>query len=468
MAGTTILVPADPEAPGGGPMQIGDGTAAAPAYSFLADTDTGIYRIGSNSLGISAGGTLRLTIDSTGVVTASSGFKAAAGGAHSFNGRTQLTSGADGNLALLNAAGTAFSLLQLGGTSASFPAIKRNSTALNLRLADDSADAAVTAAAGTFSGAVTGPDGAAATPGLRLTSEATGLFLSGAGVLGLGVAGASKATLNSSGVFAASSGFQAATAGAYTFASSSQIQGGTDGTLTLLNAAGSAFSFLQFGGTSSSFPALKRSTTNLSARLADDSADTNFTAATLVGSGAGSSSAATVQVVQAGLGLYQVSSNNLGITANNVLQILVGSNSAQFNSNANTVTGSNGFSNFGASYLFCQGASASVTCSGATSDASNIIPAGSIVWAVTTRVSTAITGATSYSVGDGTTATLWGSTLAIAQGTTSNMTNYSGSTSVPYFTTSAKSVRLTANGSNFTGGVVRVIVYYSVVNAPTS
>lgn len=51
----------------------------------------------------------------------------------------------DGNLAITNNAFTGFGLLQLGGVTNAFPAIKRNATALNVRLADDSADAAITA-----------------------------------------------------------------------------------------------------------------------------------------------------------------------------------------------------------------------------------------------------------------------------------------------------------------------------------
>lgn len=47
------------------------------------------------------------------------------------------------------------SLVTFGGTSSSYPALKRNSTALNVRLADDSGDAALTAAAITSSGTVT-------------------------------------------------------------------------------------------------------------------------------------------------------------------------------------------------------------------------------------------------------------------------------------------------------------------------
>jgi hypothetical protein len=44
----------------------GDGTAAAPGISFASDTDTGIYRVGSNSIGISTGGTGRLFVDADG------------------------------------------------------------------------------------------------------------------------------------------------------------------------------------------------------------------------------------------------------------------------------------------------------------------------------------------------------------------------------------------------------------------
>lgn len=40
-----------------------DGSASAPGFAFASDTDTGLYRVGANSLGITAGGTLRKTID---------------------------------------------------------------------------------------------------------------------------------------------------------------------------------------------------------------------------------------------------------------------------------------------------------------------------------------------------------------------------------------------------------------------
>jgi len=45
-----------------------DGTAAAPGISFLADTNTGIYRPGADQLAISTGGTGRLFVDASGRV----------------------------------------------------------------------------------------------------------------------------------------------------------------------------------------------------------------------------------------------------------------------------------------------------------------------------------------------------------------------------------------------------------------
>jgi len=56
---------------------------------------------------------------------------------------------------------------------------------------------------------------------------------------------------------------------------STAITNPSDGIITLSNAAGTDFSRIQFGGTTSAFPSLKRSTTELQARLADDS---NFAA----------------------------------------------------------------------------------------------------------------------------------------------------------------------------------------------
>lgn len=52
---------------------------------------------------------------------------------------------------------------------------------------------------------------------------------------------------------------------------SGYVQAASNGVFTLYNAAGTDFGRLQFGGTTSSFPALKRSSTDIQVRLADDS-----------------------------------------------------------------------------------------------------------------------------------------------------------------------------------------------------
>ena len=53
----------------GGTGLFADGTVAAPSISFLADQDTGIYRIGANNLGVAAGGVLRFRVDSGGITS---------------------------------------------------------------------------------------------------------------------------------------------------------------------------------------------------------------------------------------------------------------------------------------------------------------------------------------------------------------------------------------------------------------
>lgn len=61
---------------------------------------------------------------------------------------------------------------------------------------------------------------------------------------------------------------------------------GTNGNIVVSNAAGNSFGLLQFGGTTSSFPALKRSTTELQAKLADDSAFTKIRSSGVIVDGA--------------------------------------------------------------------------------------------------------------------------------------------------------------------------------------
>jgi hypothetical protein len=52
------------------PLQLPDGSASAPALTFSADTNTGIYRGAADDLRITTGGTLRVTVTSAGLTIA--------------------------------------------------------------------------------------------------------------------------------------------------------------------------------------------------------------------------------------------------------------------------------------------------------------------------------------------------------------------------------------------------------------
>lgn len=111
-------------------------------------------------------------------------------------------------------------------------------------------------------------------------------------------------------------------------------------------------------------------------------------------------------------------------------------------------------------------ATAVVTCSGASSDFASAFPAGTIMLGVALRVLTTVTGATTFDVGDGSDVDRYAAAVALAAGTTKDPSN--GTATPIGWSTSATPVRLTANGSNFTGGTVRVVVYYLQLTAPTS
>lgn len=82
-----------------------------------------------------------------------------ANSALSWSTKSSIFSPSDGTIKLTNAAANAFSLLQLGGETSSFPALKRSSAALHVRLADDSAFAALFTGGITPAGAITFPTG---------------------------------------------------------------------------------------------------------------------------------------------------------------------------------------------------------------------------------------------------------------------------------------------------------------------
>lgn len=106
-----------------------------------------------------------------------------------------------------------------------------------------------------------------------------------------------------------------------------------------------------------------------------------------------------------------------------------------------------------------------------TDTTANLLPATSIILSVTTRITTTITTATSWSVGDPTTATRFSSANAtMTAGTTQvgiNHTNGGVAAGAGMMQTAAAKVRITTN-VNPGAGAVRITTHYITPTAPTS
>lgn len=105
---------------------------------------------------------------------------------------------------------------------------------------------------------------------------------------------------------------------------------------------------------------------------------------------------------------------------------------------------------------------------GASMSAASFIPAGAYLYGIVARVTTAITGtATSWQLGDGTTADLWATGKALALGTTVNSTDFK-STWNPKFYSAANNVVFTAVGGTFSAGAVRITAIYDDMTGPSA
>jgi hypothetical protein len=93
---------------------------------------------------------------------------------------------------------------------------------------------------------------------------------------------------------------------------------------------------------------------------------------------------------------------------------------------------------------------ATLTLTGASVTATGLLPARAIVLGVAAKTTVAITGASSYNVGDAGDGARYGGSLGIALG--SNNIGVVG----PFATYAAGDVIVARNGSNFTGGQVRL------------
>ena len=116
-------------------------------------------------------------------VTAGIGYITANNAYFAWTGRSVMRSYGDGTIALTNAAETDFTRLQFGGTTSSFPAIKRSGAAFDFRLADDSGYCSIAAGslglsnAMSIYGASAIPAGGSTGAGYKLSSTANfGVF----------------------------------------------------------------------------------------------------------------------------------------------------------------------------------------------------------------------------------------------------------------------------------------------------
>jgi len=107
--------------------------------------------------------------------------------------------------------------------------------------------------------------------------------------------------------------------------------------------------------------------------------------------------------------------------------------------------------------------------SGATVTWTNAIPAGSMVLGVTARVTLLITGATSFDVGiSGGDTDLFLDGIAVALNTTGDLANSNAALTTPIIYQAATSILVTAVGSDFTAGSLRLTLHYIDLVAATS
>lgn len=239
------------------PIYLPDGSASAPSLTFASETNSGGYRVSAGLLGWSIGGTAQMFLSSSGLQIQQSVI---------VGGNTTIASDAANTLALRNGtnaqaayiyntvAGANYERANLGWTSNEFFLQTTNGgTGSGRNLIVKS------------SGNLQLLSNSGANTGWVITS---GHFIAALdNTYDIGASGATRPrNVYAGGSYNVGTGF-----GVF-WGSRSNITSPGDGVLLFRNNAETDFSRLQFGGTTSSFPALKRNSTALEVRLADDSA----------------------------------------------------------------------------------------------------------------------------------------------------------------------------------------------------
>lgn len=105
-----------------------------------------------------------------------------------------------------------------------------------------------------------------------------------------------------------------------------------------------------------------------------------------------------------------------------------------------------------------------------TETITGVIPARVSPLAVTCRVDTVLAGAglTTWSLGDGTDADLYGATLALAAGTVVDKTTWTANPQTQAFSTSAGNLTMTGAAGIFSSGVITCCAHYLDATAPAT
>jgi hypothetical protein len=167
-------------------------------------------------------------------------------------------------------------------------------------------------------------------------------------------------------------------------------------------------------------------------------------------------------------GLYGAGENILGISTGGTLRMLISASDIGL---ANDTTLSKSIDNKNAKTVVT-GGSGDVTCAGggsATLTLANAFPVGVVKLGVSTRVTTALTGSTGYTVGDtgATDPDMYGVATTATQGTTTSPASQTVS-SLGTQITAAGDVVITFVGGACTAGVIRVAAHYLLISAPIS
>jgi len=101
-----------------------------------------------------------------------------------------------------------------------------------------------------------------------------------------------------------------------------------------------------------------------------------------------------------------------------------------------------------------------LTLSGASTSWASTIPSGAVVMGCVSRIQTDITGATGYLLGVAADTSRWANTNNLTAGLTTTPTNYGAAGLAPQIYQSATSIVVTAKTSNFTGGTLKVGLFY--------